>query len=418
MSAAEEPRQWDSRIPGLWVYLVIGLTWLLVLSSPRMTNVIGLGVWGPFFDLQGILAANEAKMHGMDPFAPNPLDAYERPFYYSTWWLWVATKANLTRADTVWAGIALNAATLVSAALVWPLRNRREALVAGLVLLSPAGMLAVYRANNDLVIFILLALAILALQRASAFWRAWGAIVAGGMVILKYYPATTLIAILRAPRRRELIVLLALAAGTIAAGWPSLGPALSVIARYGSPYTAGLRTFGATVLPNLFAPGFTILGWMLGLAAGFTGCCLVRNSTASEKGGPPSANRLMAAALGGAMMIGCFFIGTSFTYKLIFFWFILPWLVRDAPAVLGKKPALAMLALFLFVCWADGLALSLFKIFDARWTESDRVSIMTGLPVFLGLTQIACWILAGACFGLAVAWSRAQLVRLRAAGVG
>lgn len=185
------------------------------------------------------------------------------------------------------------------------------------------------------------------------------------MVILKYYPAATVIAVLRAPRRRELLVLLALLAATIAIGWPSLGPALSVIAHYGSPYTAGLRTFGATVLSHLFSPTLTILGWILGLVAGLIGYRLVRGSAASEKASVPAANRLMSAALGGAMMTGCFFIGTSFTYKLIFFWFILPWLVRDAPATLGKNRSLIVLALFVLVCWADGLALSLFKIFDA-----------------------------------------------------
>ncbi len=80
MTAEAEPRQWGQRLPGLLVYLAIGLAWLALLSSPRVINAVGLGVWGPFFDLQGILAANEAKMHGLDPFAPNPVDAYERPF--------------------------------------------------------------------------------------------------------------------------------------------------------------------------------------------------------------------------------------------------------------------------------------------------------------------------------------------------
>jgi len=319
----------------------------------------------------------------------------------------------LVRADTVWTGIVLSVGTLACAAMVWPLRNRREALIAGLVLLSPAGLLTVYRANNDLVIFILLALVIFALQRANVFWRALGAIVAGGMVILKYYPAATVIAILRAPRRRELIVLLALVAGTIAIGWPSLGPGISTLARYGSPYTSGLRTFGATVLPNLATP-FTILGWLLGLAAGLLGYWLARDSGAARESNPPATSRAMSAALGGAMMIGCFFIGTSFTYKLIFFWFVLPWLMRDAPAALGKSRSVVVLVMFLAVCWADGLALSLFKLFDANWTESDRIHIMTGLPFFLGLTQVACWVLIGVCFGLGMTWSRLQLARLRA----
>ena len=403
--------------PGAVVALVVVLAWGTALTTPYLANALGLGPTGPFLDLQGILAANEAAGRGLDPYALNPLDAYHRPFLYSTWWLWPGSP-GLTRADTTWLGWLLVAATLVTALLMWRVRNRREALVAGLILLSPAWLLAVYRANNDLVIFVLLALAVWALQRSHRAGRAVGALLTGAMVILKYYPVAAIIGLLRAARRREVLVLFALVAGVVVLGWPSLLPAIAAISHYGFLVTAsvGLEAFGVKVLGESLAPYVpSAVGGFAGLAAIAAGYQLAQGNTAAAPSSPEGENRLMSAAVFGAVLLGCFLIGTSYNYKLVFLWGLLPWLVRDAPEILGRKKARVLLVLLIAACWADGLVATVVNTLGPGWSQAERRHALTFSHGFSIISQLGYWVIMGASLRLALDWSRQQFSRLAAA---
>lgn len=401
-------------LPGAVVAVLVALTWQIALVTPHLATALGLGPSGAFLDLRGIMAANEAAGRGMDPYSLNPLDPYQRPFLYSTWWLWPG-HPGLTRADTGWLGYALVAATLAAALLIWRVRNGREALISVFILVSPAWLLAIYRANNDLVIFVLLALAMWALQRASAAWRTTGAALAGAMVILKYYPAAAIVGLLRAPRRRELLALFALVAGIIAVGWPSLVPAFEAISRYGFVVTAavGLQAFGIKVLGLSVVPWLpSLAGWLAGLACLVAGYQLTGGSGTARASG--SEDRLMAAAVAGAVLLGCFVIGTSYNYKLVFLWALLPWVLRDAPEILGRKKALGLLALLLAACWTGGVAMAAMNTLGPHLSRAGRAHALTFFHGVTIVIQLGYWVLMGACLRLALDWSRRQLSRLAA----
>lgn len=417
MSESPRPPEFSRRAWRFEIGLIaaVGLGWAAVLATPLLANALGLGSTGPFFDLQGILAANEAAGRGLDPFGLNPLDAYHRPFLYSTWWLWPAL--GVTRTATVPLGVGLVALTLVAALGTWRVRSGREALVAGVVLLSPAWLLAVFRANNDLVIFGLLIFAGWALRRVQRGWRVGAAALTGAMTILKYYPAAIFIGLLRAPRRREVLVLLAVAAGVVALGWPSLGPAIGAIARYGFQVTAsvGLLSFGVKALGAAMAPhvGPGVAG-LVGLIALFSGFQLAKGTLAADTS-PEGEDRLMAAALGGAMLLGSWLIGTSFIYKLVFLWPLLPWLLRDAPTALDRGRAVQLLAIVIFACWADALAATFINTFGPGWSRDARLLALNFSHGFSVVTQLAYWVIMGACLRLVLDWSRRQLARLAGA---
>ncbi len=402
-------------LPAAVAALVVVLTWQAALVTPHLATALGLGPSGAFLDLQGLLAANEAAGRGLDPYALNPLDPYQRPLLYSTWWLWPG-HPGLTRADTGRLGYALVAATLAAALLIWRVRSWREAIICIAVLASPAWLLAVYRANNDLVIFVLLALAVWMLQRAGQVWRTIGAALTGAMVILKYYPAAAVIGLLRAPRRRELLALFALVAGIIAVGWPSLVPAFEAISRYGFVVTAsvGLQAFGIKVLGESVVPWLpAAAGWIAGLASLFGGYLLAGGSGAARS--PGSEDRFMAAAVAGAVMLGCFVIGTSYNYKLVFLWALVPWVLRDAPEALGRNQARALLALLLADCWAGGLAMAALNTLGPHLTRAGRAHALTFFHGVTILVQLGYWVLMGVCLRLALDWSRRQLARLASA---
>jgi hypothetical protein len=408
---SDAPLRWPGK-PALVAALVVAVLWSAALLTPHLGRALGLGSTGPFLDLHGMLAANEAAGLGLDPYVSNPLDPHQRPFLYSTWWLWPG-HPGLTRADTGWLGGVVVAATLAAAGLMWRVRTWREALISGLVLLSPAWLLAVYRANNDLVIFVLLAVAVWALQGSRAVGRATGAILVGAMAILKYYPVAAVVGVLGAARRREMLVLFALVAAVVALGWPSLVPAVAAISRYGFVVTAsvGLQAFGVKVLGEALAPHApAVVAWLAGLAAGAAGFRLARQTGAPGRGGPE--RRWMAAALFGAVLVGAFVIGTSYSYKLVFLWGLLPWLVRDAPKALGRSRALGLLVLVLAAGWADGLMATVANTLGPDLSLSGRASVLAFAHGFAVVSQLVYWVLMGACLRLSLDWSRRQVSRL------
>jgi len=410
--------QSGSRSQSRWfqIFLIGGvvLVWAVVMAKPFLENGLGLGATGPFFDLQGILAANEAAARQMDPYAPNPLDAYDRPFLYSSWWLHPGW--GLTRSATTALGVAVVGMTLAAALITWRVRTGREALVAALVLLSPAWLLAVYRTNNDLVIFVLLILTSWALRHAHRGWRMAAAVIAGAMAVLKYYPVAAFIGCLRAPRRREVLMLLIFASAVVVLGWPSLERALDAIARYGFQVTAaiGLQAFGMKVLVASMEPNVApALAWLIGWVAIFSGYQLAKGTLRAEISREED-DRFLSAALGCAVLLGCWLAGTSFSYKLVFLWPLLPWLLRDAPVRLGRGRASQLLGLVIFGCWAGGLTVALINAFLPGWSRDARMHAINFAHGFTVLTQLACWVIMGACLRLVLDWSRRQLSRLAA----
>jgi len=123
----------------------------------------------------------------------------------------------------------------------------------------------------------------------------------------------------------------------------------------------------------------------------------------------------MGAALGGVMLIGSWLIGTSFNYKLIFLWPVLPWLLRDAPAALGRPRAGQLLMFVFWVCWVDGVATACINAFGPGWSRDARLQALTVTHGVAVLTQLAYWVIMGACLRLALDWSRRQWARLATA---
>ncbi|MBL9187755.1 MAG: hypothetical protein JNK23_09775 [Opitutaceae bacterium] len=390
------------------MWLVVVAAWSLVIFQPAVGRALGFGREGAFFDLRGSLAAGEASVAGRDPYAINPLDPYGRPHFYSSWWL-VTGKIGLTQADLPWIGPVLLGIFLAAVAWAWRPRGLREIGVGLAVLLSPAWLLAVYRANNDLVVFIGIAVVIFCLQRTTPAARLGGAALVGALAVLKYFPAGALIGILHARHRRELLLLLAGAAAVVLLGWASVEPALAAVAQY-APRPTGLTTFGApvlgTTLPDL--PG--VLVGLLAAGAGglgfYWGPRLCRASTAQhdERGELP-------AVVAAAVILLSFAIGSSYNYKLIFLWWLIPWLLRVSAAI-DPGHRRRLLILLVVACWADGLVMGFSNLFAPGWSRDQRALALTFMQGTTIVTQLGYWVIAGACARVLQGWTVRELKRL------
>lgn len=394
----------------LGALLAVLAAWAGTIFFPSPAERLGIGSEGVFFDLRGSLAAGEAAAEGLDPYTINPRDSYGRPHLYSSWWLVTGT-LGLTQQDAGWLGPLLLAAFFGALVWIWTPRDAREAVVWLAALLSPAWLMAVYRTNNDLVVFVGLAVAGFALQRPATPARVGGAALVGALTVLKYFPAGTLLGVLGARRRREMLWLLGVATAVIIVGWPSVEPALQAAARY-APRSTGLTAFGATVMGKTLPDDLRWLFWMLALGGGALGFLLAALPRTPAGDALEQSKTYAAAATAAAVTLVSFGAGSSYSYKLIFLWPLLAWLVRDGAAILGARRARGWVALLLAGCWTDGLAIALFNVLVPSWSEDQSRLGFAALRGTSFCTQIVHWVLMGACLRLVQDWTKRQWLRL------
>jgi len=195
--------------------IFLAMAALYVTGQRTISNEI-LWAWGvdpyvfPFLDTETVLSAVRCFRDGVDVFAVNPCDPLRRVFDYSPLWLLLA-KLPVTQAWLTPAGLGVGVTFIASLALLPPGRGAAETgrIIVGV--LSPAVAFNVERGNNDLVLFVLAAVAA-ALACRTPMLRLVGyaaALLAG---LLKYYPMTLMAMVTRERPGR----FLAVAAGSLA----------------------------------------------------------------------------------------------------------------------------------------------------------------------------------------------------------
>ena len=122
-------------------------------------------------------------------------------------------------------------------------------------------LLAVNRANNDLVVFVIVSLGLLCFRAGPWPWRALGIVLFSASAVLKYTPLVTLVVLLDLRTRRDLVAGLGLYSLVLVLSWPGLTTGLSHLTQF-MPGPEWLYAFGAPVfLRNL---GITSgWGWQL-----------------------------------------------------------------------------------------------------------------------------------------------------------
>jgi hypothetical protein len=363
-----------------------------------------------YLDSYAILAALDAVRAGADPHGANALDVLMRPHVYSDWWLglrWLGlTREHNFLVGTAWAG-AFGLAIWTTARP----RNLPEALWLAALMISPPVLLAVNRANNDLVILVLLAGCGL-VAAAPVWWRAAVAVACLGLATgLKYFPAPAALAFLWVrPVRRSPAVLLAglLVVGlALASVWPQVDRGRFHIAS--GIYTMGAplwwRDLGltdkASALPSLLllvVPAL-VLAWS-GVTEGL-----------AARGQP--RERLLAA-LGAIVLLVCFLAGVNYAYRWIFALWPAFWLWRQAAgeAPPGRSRWAARLAcgLVLLGLWLDGLLCVSVNVFfrDQVQAWQDHLDLIwrrwTQPLHWMLMIMLAGWLAEGAWATLKEWW--------------
>lgn len=371
LSPAPTRSPWETWRGTLAAGLGAALIWALAFRFPSVWVIAGIGESErPFVDLHGILAARDAVRAGLDPYVNNAFDVYHRPFLYTRWWL-AFPALGLGRPDTLWLGTAWTALLLVVSAVWLRPQSAREIVATWLVLISPAFLLAANRANNDIVVLAAVSLGLVCLRRSPFPIQLLGVAAFALAAVLKYYPLVTVVLLLELRPWRRFLAGAAVYVGVLAIAWPGMAPGLNSASR-NTPAPEWLYAFGA---PSLWRDlgsnsrwGWVVLGAVVMAGAAFLAW------HASRRRGPSAAlpaveREFLAAAL---MLVGIFFLGASYAYKLIFAIWLVPGL-RSPAAGEERRWLRATWYLLLAALWLEGgvaIALNLFLGHDAARAEA------------------------------------------------
>lgn len=380
---------------------------------PRKFFPLGVNhpsVW--FLDSYAILAANDARALGHDVYAPNPLDYFSRPHVYSHWWLALG-KLGLTRADNGWIGLALGLAFFLTAVSRLRPREPREVLWYLLVVCASSTLLAVDRANNDLVVFLLLAPVVPCLLAASR-WMRFGAVLLIAVAVgLKFYPAAAALLLLVGVDRREVWARLSVAVlALLAVGW-NVAPDLERMGRM-TPKAEGLMTFGAV---KLVEPLGVTGVWALGLCGGLAILIVLAfwRSAWLARWEIPADSRAdwLSFILGAALLAGCFFAGTNYAYRWVFTIWLAPTLWRlprdQRVPVAVRRFAAATAVLCGYALWVDPLASGVLNSLVGRYPAE---TIVLWADRFLLVEQPVIWALFACLLGFLTHFVRGELRHL------
>ena len=335
---------WREASPALaTIVAVLGVYWVL-LGHPEWFDWCELtlyrGHW--FGDTWVLLAASDLWSAGLDPYGPNPFGIVH---VYPRVWFALAG-LGLDRGDFMWLGLAVGLLFL-GASLWWARpRNWSEGAAAGLLLFSPAFVLGFNRANNDLVILLLMMVLTLVLASGSRLVRGLAPVVITIGALLKFYPVLAGLGLFfgRGGWRGKIggaVILAVLCALVAAPLWQDYGLAVK-----GVPQSPGFYKFGAVISP-FDGVGFAAWAVLAGGAAWGWHRAGVRAGVRAK----PSDE--IGFALGVALIAGCFCAGVSYIYRLVFIVLMLPWLWDRIRTGRERRWAVAAVWGGVAVVWLD-----------------------------------------------------------------
>jgi hypothetical protein len=344
--------------------------YLSVVAGVRALGEVDLWPWlgvptGPstFFDTRNVMAALECRRLDLDPLIENPCDPWERPVVYPRTWL-LLRFLGLDQSDTTM--VAVVAIALFIGAYLWVLGRLTlgGGTLAAVAVCSPAVMLAVERANMDLVVFTLLVVAIAAWARPGNVRTAVSPLLVLLAALTKVYPVFGLAGFLASRQRRPMLA--AMGCGTIFLIWAVVTRddliALAARAPQGEYYAYGARILVSRAF-RVLVPG----GWeggqtttqviaalpiiLLGLA---TWIWVRRRIVVTDRS---LGTGTLGFYIGSLVYLGTFLIGNNFDYRLVFVLLTLPqlfsWTTSEDPRNrLGAAASISVVVLL----WVGALS--------------------------------------------------------------
>jgi hypothetical protein len=389
----------------LCLYAIMAGLWLSGTHSLYFGALRLLGVEPfsfPFLDTHAVLAAAECGRQGVEVYLFNPCDPLGRPHAYSPLWLAIVP-ASLGTEATGWVGASLDLLFLLSLTVALRPRTAKELFILGAAAVSPMTVYALERANNDLVVFLLVICGAIVFAAPRPFRLfSYGLFVAAGL--LKYYPLALLILVAR-ERRRDALVAAAAAGFTLilfgVAFYPELKVASARIPAASSYFT---DAFSARNLPFGFAEALAAGAYRLligaSLLAVLSGLAVARTLRTVRLLGREqldwTTSETQFLVIGGLLVAACFFAGQNIAYRGILLLPVLSGLVclhrsvedREVRRFCGQ-----MIAAVLFVMWEEFFRRALHAMISP--VPGEGLSSRAEVLFWVGRELVWWWLVVG-----------------------
>jgi Glycosyltransferase family 87 len=364
-------------VDGRLLVLTGVLSYFAAVTVARLLWSVNLWPWlgvppGPslFFDARNITAALECRRLGHDPLVDNPCDPWGRPMFYTRAWL-LLRWLGLDHSHTTAFGILIVLLFLAAVCLLLQRIPAGEGVVVALAVCSPAVMLAVERANMDLILFSILCSAVVVWRGT---WRtSWwlSPLLVLVAAIGKLYPIFGLAAYLAMRRRSAALV----AVGCALAFLAYVALTLEDIKTIASTATQGqFYSYGARILIGQVYHWIVGHNWQGGsmaaqvaamvpvaLLAAFLWTWARRHLGPGSGQEPPAPTaKLLAFYLGTLVYVGTFAIFRNYDYRLVYLLLTLPqlvnWISDERPGYRRRVLASLGLAAVLLDLWIGTLS--------------------------------------------------------------
>jgi hypothetical protein len=321
----------------------------------------------PFVDMQAILQAESCWQQGVNVYVANAcMDGGY--FNYSPFLLWLV-HLPLSGADTAPVALLTDFLLIASLSLLPPAKSETESAFRLIVIISPATLYALERANLDVTIFAFSMLACYLLGKKPLLRVAGYALIVL-LALAKFYPVFALVSIIRERRRVFLLtaagclIILLLgffafksqaisAISIIPIGWPFDGQFGSANIPYGIRVLRAPGDFFGG--PRVFHYDFTWFDFGVFMVLRLIALIIFISSIRHYRHNVPAIQNpaMTLFTVGGAIIIGCFFTAQSGNYREIFFIFTLPalWLIaKTSPPAAQAHLALLIIGV-VFTVW-------------------------------------------------------------------
>lgn len=315
------------------IVVFLSLYYLLLLFTPAPT-ADQLWSWRgfpaalpPFRDAHCLIAGAESMRDGYDPIVSNPRDPDQVRANYPHVWFSTLLASGVRLGNTKTFGVLL-ALSFYGMVLLYAGRvTLFEGLIWSVLLCLPPSMLAVERGNNDLVVFDLLALALLARRIRSSVGTAVGYALIEVCAILKLFPITAISLALRGASRRSVAAMAVCLLVFVGYACAIHGQLSNIAAVMPEPYSLA---FGARVLATRYnvthVPMIPLIAPVIVAVAGAALAAIGAMLT------PPlkylSSSHLDGLTTGSALFVPVFILNNNYNYRLVFLLFTLPALCR------------------------------------------------------------------------------------------
>ena len=365
-----------------------------------------------FADLHVIVGGYETALAGINPYITNPYDPWQRLLNYPRIWMYLGD-LGLTHQNIFFAGVIIGLLFIITIFKILGRITPAQGIYCALVICSSSTVLAVERGNNDLIIFMLMALAVYLTSSAQSGKNVLTGAVVITASILKLYPIFSLPMLLDSGKPRFIKLALAVMVVFIIYLIANLVD-LSFILQ-NTPH-GGNRSFGSAILPSkllltfnqqLFIENrqhFIYAARLIGsisLLLVLAGVLFSwRHSFKNSRQVTTTDQfKLNLFRTGVSIYIGTFALGYNFDYRLIFLILTVPQLLDwYASSLAVKRHAFVTLGLI--------LALMQWNFFSTEW----NMRIIT-------LNELTSWVLLGYLWYLFLAslpdWVRTDWLRIK-----